>query len=114
MKSRLNQFGFNELMVGDISPEKAGVGGSIPSLATIESVTYRPPDSQFHSNSFQFQKVRRTLPQDGSVRLEYSVCSNRAGFGSVRLDQELCCREPQPTGGPCEFLRRPAPRTRCS
>ncbi len=41
---------------GRAQPEKAGVGGSIPSLATLESVTYRPPDSQFHSNSFQFQK----------------------------------------------------------
>src|SRR6476646_6444868 len=45
------------------SPEKAGVGGSIPSLATIFSTTYRPPDSRFHSNSFQFQKVHRVLPQ---------------------------------------------------
>lgn len=36
------------------SPQKAGAGGSIPSLACQESTTYRPPDSQFipfHSNS---------------------------------------------------------------
>src|SRR6267143_2123927 len=57
------------------SPEKAGVGGSIPSLATFESVAYRPPDSQFHSNSFQNQMVRRVLPQSGSARLEWSVCA---------------------------------------
>ena len=38
------------------SPEKAGVGGSIPSLATMFSTTCRPPDSRFHSVSFQFQK----------------------------------------------------------
>ena len=40
------------------SPEKAGVGGSIPSLATIFSITYRPSKSPrasfipFHSNIF--------------------------------------------------------------
>jgi hypothetical protein len=26
---------FNEIHIGEASPEKAGVGGSIPSLATI-------------------------------------------------------------------------------
>jgi hypothetical protein len=35
------------------SPEKAGVGGSIPSLATMFSLSYRPSRSQFHSGSFQ-------------------------------------------------------------
>ena len=35
------------------SPEKAGVGGSIPSLATIFSIAYRPSKTQFHSISFQ-------------------------------------------------------------
>lgn len=29
------------------SPEKAGVGGSTPSLATIESITYKPSISRF-------------------------------------------------------------------
>jgi len=43
-------------VIADGRPEKAGVGGSIPSLAAIFSIAYRPPDSQFHSNSFQFQK----------------------------------------------------------
>src|SRR5215475_7789507 len=32
---------------GDLSPEKAGVGGSIPSLATIFSTTYKPSKLQF-------------------------------------------------------------------
>ena len=41
-KNWLNQFGVNDLKVGDISPEKAGVGGSIPSLATMFSIVYRP------------------------------------------------------------------------
>ncbi len=35
------------------SPEKAGVGGSIPSLATIFSITYSPTRSKFHSVTFQ-------------------------------------------------------------
>ena len=39
--------------LGDSSPEKAGVGGSIPSLATTKSVTYGPSRTRFHSNSFQ-------------------------------------------------------------
>jgi hypothetical protein len=33
------------------SPEKAGVGGSIPSLATIFSITYGHPQVRFCSNS---------------------------------------------------------------
>jgi len=36
-------------------PEKAGVGGSIPSLATMFSKTYRPSRAQVGSNWFQFQ-----------------------------------------------------------
>ena len=43
---------FTELVV-DGSPEKAGVGGSIPSLATIKSISYRASKSQIHSVSFQ-------------------------------------------------------------
>jgi len=40
-------------MAVERSPEKAGVGGSIPSLATIFSITYRHSKNQFHSVSFQ-------------------------------------------------------------
>ena len=32
-------------------PEKAGVGGSIPSLATMFSITYRPLEAQSHFHS---------------------------------------------------------------
>jgi hypothetical protein len=35
------------------SPEKAGVGGSIPSLATTFSTAYKHPQPQFYSISFQ-------------------------------------------------------------
>jgi len=41
------------LSVSVSSPEKAGVGGSIPSLATTESTTYQPPETQFCSILFQ-------------------------------------------------------------
>ena len=40
------------------SPEKAGVGGSIPSLATMFSVTYKAQKPRFGSNWFQFHGVR--------------------------------------------------------
>ena len=39
--------------MGDYSPEKAGVGGSIPSLATIESTTCNPSFSRLRSKTFQ-------------------------------------------------------------
>ena len=45
--------GYNDLADSVSGPEKAGVGGSIPSLATMFSITYRPPETQFHSISFQ-------------------------------------------------------------
>ena len=60
------------MALDESSSEKSGVGGSIPSLATTKSTTYRPPEWQFHSNSFQIQKVHRDLPQGGSVCLESS------------------------------------------
>jgi hypothetical protein len=33
-----------EILMEERSPEKAGVGGSTPSLATIFSITYNKPD----------------------------------------------------------------------
>jgi hypothetical protein len=42
-------------------PEKAGVGGSIPSLATTKSTTYKLLSPRFHSNSFQL--ARRDSPR---------------------------------------------------
>jgi hypothetical protein len=48
------------------SPEKAGVGGSIPSLATIKSVTYKPANGvfiPFHS---------KMMARDDSPRLKTS------------------------------------------
>jgi hypothetical protein len=45
-KNRINQ-----MMLDEASPEKAGVGGSIPSLATTFSITYGHPLVRFCSNS---------------------------------------------------------------
>ncbi len=45
-------------------PEKAGVGGSIPSLATMFSIAYKAPLRRFHSIS------SKTMARDDSPRLE--------------------------------------------
>jgi hypothetical protein len=54
----------SEMSIEDDSPEKAGVGGSIPSLATIKSTAYKPPVGvfiPFHS---------KTMARDDSPRLK--------------------------------------------
>ena len=51
---------------GERSPEKAGVGGSIPSLATMSSITYRPSKNPFHSDSFQKLWTAETRISDGT------------------------------------------------
>ena len=54
------------------SPEKAGVGGSIPSLATIESIAYRQSKRQFHSVSFQKLWSAETRISDETWRQDRS------------------------------------------
>ena len=51
------------------SPEKAGVGGSTPSLATMFSITYKPSKSQTCSKTFQL-RVGVCLNSDSANRLE--------------------------------------------
>jgi hypothetical protein len=64
--------------VEELSPEKAGVGGSIPSLAAIKSTTYRPFKTGFHSVSFQnswpagIRLSVKSAPRDMSVSLPSS------------------------------------------
>ena len=41
--------------MGEYSPEKAGVGGSIPSLATMFSATYKSAKPESCSKMFQLQ-----------------------------------------------------------
>ena len=53
--------GISWIVTVDYSPEKAGVGGSIPSLATIFSIAYKLSKLQFRSSSFQFQACRTSL-----------------------------------------------------
>ena len=57
------------------SPEKAGVGGSIPSLATKFSNTYRYSTPRFGSNWFQFQPAD-TVSSVVSVRQSITDCNS--------------------------------------
>jgi len=52
--------------IGERSPEKAGVGGSIPSLATMFSAVYGHSRNQFHSVSFQKLWSAETRISDGT------------------------------------------------
>jgi hypothetical protein len=56
----------NQMTLSGPSPEKAGVGGSIPSLATTFSKHFQMLYSGFGSNWFQFQPAD-TVSRD-SVR----------------------------------------------
>ena len=54
----------SQMRMADSSPEKAGVGGSIPSLATMFSITYRPVKPPVCSILFQFHmQARQDLSQ---------------------------------------------------
>src|SRR5580692_6837668 len=79
------------------SPEKAGVGGSIPSLATTFSITYSPSGRQFHSNSFQLNGA------DDSPRLEIF---NRFAGGLLSTPL-LFSSINQTTLGRCQMTRCP-------
>jgi hypothetical protein len=60
--------GIRRLAMGELGPEKAGVGGSIPSLAIMFSATYRPSKTQFSSDSFQnFWPVEICLRRNDGV-----------------------------------------------
>jgi hypothetical protein len=63
------------------SPEKAGVGGSIPSLATVFSKTCRHSVPGFGSNWFQFQPADKCLVRR-SVRRSITGCSSLIPPGS--------------------------------
>ena len=53
--------GINQMTLAVSGPEKAGVGGSIPSLATIFSVTYQYLSSAFGSNWSQLTTKSSSL-----------------------------------------------------
>ncbi len=59
-------------------PEKAGVGGSTPSLATILSRDYKHVGTHFHSISFQ---------NLGAVRLtSEGMLVSESSFFAIKLD----------------------------
>ena len=69
MGSKANEI--NQIGSAECHPEKAGVGGSIPSLATTFSITYSHRLTRVCSILFQFQiqACRDLSPeQDGSMR----------------------------------------------
>jgi hypothetical protein len=57
------------------SPEKAGVGGSIPSLATMFSITYEPPKSGFGPN--WSNSARKDLSQQLSRFVAFAFLENK-------------------------------------
>ena len=62
MGSKIN--GINQIGSAERHPEKAGVGGSSPSLATTFSISYKYPLPSFCSILFQFQnQACWNLPQ---------------------------------------------------
>ena len=82
MAVRFNQI--NGLRTADCSPEKAGVGGSIPSLATLFSIIYRPLNPSICSILFQFQmQARQDLSQKQSGRIVRLRLWNGSGSASI-------------------------------
>src|ERR1035438_7574807 len=61
-------------LIADSSPEKAGVGGSSPSLATMFSIAYRPPKSRFGSNWFQFRLAGMCVPLQNRLHTTWWKC----------------------------------------
>jgi hypothetical protein len=98
-KVKVNQV--NELAMGDASPEKAGVGGSIPSLATMFSTAYKALTQHFHSISFQNYGAGRfassgMLECSGVAALSIRCCQSlgTANKGALPpcMDFALSCR----------------------
>ena len=69
MGSKVN--GINQIGSAERHPEKAGVGGSSPSLATTFSISYNCRSRSFCSILFQFQnQACRNLPR---LRMDYNA-----------------------------------------
>ena len=80
-KNRINQ-----MEMADCGPEKAGVGGSIPSLATTFSITYGLPFASFvpFRSKIQFG-FAGNLTQPGVDQMDsarYQCCGPREYIGS--------------------------------
>jgi hypothetical protein len=59
------------------SPEKAGVGGSIPSLATMFPITYGPSDRRFHS---KLRRVAVASADENALRRLYAENGGKTKF----------------------------------
>jgi hypothetical protein len=64
--------------VAERGPEKAGVGGSIPSLATTLSTTYKSVSPRFHSNSFQLARRDSPRIERGLTGFVFAVVKSNA------------------------------------
>ena len=109
----------NQLAASVGAPEKAGVGGSIPSLATMFSNTYWYSVPGFGSNWFQFWSAdrclvlsrqalttvlesRASLPRIVRPRLGFGACmdlpvwvhENAKANAEVPVDLRPCCLSP--------------------
>ena len=99
--------------MGERSPEKAGVGGSIPSLATIKSVSYRPSKNQFHSDSFQkLWSAETRISDENGVRIVLNSSRFRPNSmllpGSLERYLDTVALQPGrcvPPGVPCVINR---------
>jgi hypothetical protein len=77
------------------SPEKAGVGGSTPSLATMFSITCILPQPCSYSILFQNSRTCRVCLDSG----QQSLFGSRCGFAKTCTDagQVLCRKFPDTT-----------------
>jgi hypothetical protein len=78
--------------IRDASPEKAGVGGSIPSLATIFSTSYKPANHRLRSKTFQSR---------GGVGHSHLRNVGRIGLSSAQAGLTGVCKSPQLLLPPC-------------
>jgi len=92
-------FRINAIALEDPSPEKAGGGGSIPSLATMESISCRSSNNQFHSVSFQKLWSAEIRISDGTGRQDGLNCS-RFRLTSCKADDTSTCYSPVLAGLP--------------
>ena len=70
-KMRLRVIEISKMALDGASSEKAGVGGSIPSLATTFSTAYRHAKTRFHSDSFQNFGPQRYASRNERVGLVF-------------------------------------------
>ena len=80
-----NSRGLKEIPTEEYSPEKAGVGGSIPSLATMFSISYKPPQSGFGPNWSQFGS-QGFISQPGSEGERPAVPFGSVGYAINALN----------------------------